>query len=267
MTQETERNQVPFKNQLHTNLDLVVREKVVKKVYLSMQPWLAGLMVFGGADPDTGYFAETSTFEFGFLRAHCKNAWENIGDAPSKMAFLSYPKVRQQLGDTNDHTNDLMHDLHDANDLAVFKLHQHGFDGSMLRTRIEKVPETAPITVKNSQSWVKALEKEKTRGAKFTATGVGHVKSNETFKATEMGVRENDIKAMEGDKKDRKKLMDVKDKVMEVLARVGCEYDQLKLTELIDILRWHQIPPDEIDGKDSNYDKWQDICGVDPRPT
>ena len=58
--------------------------------------------------------------------------------------------------------------------------------------------------------------------------------------------------------------MDVEEKATEALARVSCEYDRLKATELTDLLCWHQIPPNEIDGKDANYDKWQDIRGVDP---
>ena len=53
------------------------------------------------------------------------------------------------------------------------------------------------ITVKNSQARVEALAKAKTHGAKFTATGGGHVTSDDMFKSMEMGVRENDIKATE----------------------------------------------------------------------
>ena len=71
-----------------------------------------------------------------------------------------------------------MHELQDANDLAVFQLHQRGFYGSMISARIEKVPERAPITVKHSQARVEELEKSKTYGDKFTATGGGHVTSN-----------------------------------------------------------------------------------------
>ena len=45
---------------------------------------------------------------------------------------------------------------------------------------------------------------------------------------------------------------------------MGCEYDRVKATELSDLIHWHQIPPNKIGGKDANYDKWQDICEVDP---
>ena len=82
----------------------------------------------------------------------------------------------------------------------------------------------------------------------------------------EMDSREEEIKAMEDDKKSRKKLTDVKEKVTEVLACVGSDFNRLKATELIDLLRWYQVPPNELGGKDANYNKWLEICGVDPPP-
>ena len=57
-----------------------------------------------------------------------------------------------------------------------------------------------------------ALEKLKNHGTKFTATGVGHVTSNEMIKSTEMGVTKNKIKAMEDDNKDLKNLKEIGDK-------------------------------------------------------
>ena len=124
--QETYRNYVPFKTQLRNNLYLVVQWRLVKKVSLSMKLWSSGLMVFGGADPDTGYFVETSAFDFGFSRAHCKNSWAKIGAAPLTISCLIDTKVRQQLSNANDHTNYLMHDLQDANYLAVLQLNKRG---------------------------------------------------------------------------------------------------------------------------------------------
>ena len=53
MTQETNRDYGPFKNQARVNLDIVVWERITKKVSVSMQPCLVGLVVFGGTDPDT----------------------------------------------------------------------------------------------------------------------------------------------------------------------------------------------------------------------
>ena len=94
VTQEKDRNYGPFKTQLHINLYLVVREGLFKKVSLSMHPWISGLMIFGGTDPEMVYFVETSAFEFGFSRLHCKNSWSKIGSAPLTMVCLTDTKVR-----------------------------------------------------------------------------------------------------------------------------------------------------------------------------
>ena len=69
---------------------------------------------------------------------------------------------------------------------------------------------------------------------------------------------------MEDDKKARKKLTDVEEKATEALARVGSDFERLKATELTDLLRWYQVPPNELGGKDANYNKWLEICGVVP---
>ena len=80
-----------------------------------MKPWLDGLIIFGGADPDKGSFLQTNAFDVGFSRAHHKNVWATIGASSLKMAYLTDTKVCLQLGNSNDHTNDLMHDLQDTN--------------------------------------------------------------------------------------------------------------------------------------------------------
>ena len=59
----------------------------------------------------------------------------------------------------------------------------------MISMRIEKLPEKAPTTVKHSQVRAEALEKAKTRGAKFTATGGENVTPNDMFKDMEMVMR------------------------------------------------------------------------------
>ena len=94
VTQETDQNYGLFKTQLCNNLELVSRRRIANKISLSMQPWIAGLMIFGGVDPDTEYFVKTSAFEVEFSRAHCKNAWAKIGAAPLTMACLKDTKVR-----------------------------------------------------------------------------------------------------------------------------------------------------------------------------
>ena len=67
---------------------------------------------------------------------------------------------------------------------------------------------------------------------------------------------------MEDDKKARKKLTDVEEKATEALARVGSDFERLKATELTDLLRWYQVPSNELGGNYANYNKWLEICGV-----
>ena len=141
------------------------------------------------------------------------------------MACLIDTKIRRQLDDADDHTNNLMRDLQDTNDLAVFKLSQQGLDGSTISVRVEKVPETEPITVKHSQAQVGALANAKTHGSKFTVTGGGHVTKNDMFKAMDMDSRKKDIKSMEDDKIYYKTLTDVEEKATEALARVGSNFN------------------------------------------
>ena len=51
-----------------------------------MQPWMCGLIIFGGMDPNTGNTFEVSVFDTAFTKGHCKNVWEAIGACPLTMA-------------------------------------------------------------------------------------------------------------------------------------------------------------------------------------
>ena len=94
--------------------------------------------------------------------------------------------------------------------------------------------------------------------------GGRHVTSNEVFKVMEMSTREKDIKDMEDDKEACKKLMEVKERSIKVLVCVGSQYKGLKAADLFNILCWHQSPPNEIGGKKANYEKKEEIFGIEP---
>ena len=55
VSQETDRNYGPFKTQFRKNLDLVVQDRKNdnESKAASLQPWLVGLVIFGGVDPET----------------------------------------------------------------------------------------------------------------------------------------------------------------------------------------------------------------------
>ena len=54
VTQETDRNYGPFKGRFRANLGEIVDARMAAKKSVSLQPWLVGLIVFGGSDEETG---------------------------------------------------------------------------------------------------------------------------------------------------------------------------------------------------------------------
>ena len=58
VTQETDQSYGPFKHQIVKNLDLVVEAQVNQGKPTSLLPWMVGLMVYGGNDPETNFVVE-----------------------------------------------------------------------------------------------------------------------------------------------------------------------------------------------------------------
>ena len=135
VSQETDRNYGPFKTQFRKNLALVVDERIRKKKSVSLQPWLVVLIVFGGADPETKYTVIDCAYSVGFSRAHCIKAWKVVGCAPLTMKCLGDSKVRRELGDSNDQ-EELMRQVQDANNLAIYQLNQAGYIGSKMAIKL-----------------------------------------------------------------------------------------------------------------------------------
>ena len=74
VSQEADRLYGPFKSMLRKNLNLVVQACVCAEVSTSMQPWMCGLVIFGGRDTLTDFVFERSAFEAAFLHKHCRRA-------------------------------------------------------------------------------------------------------------------------------------------------------------------------------------------------
>ncbi len=53
VTQETDRNYGPFKGRFRANLGEIVDARIAAKKSFLLQPWLVGLIVFGGTDEET----------------------------------------------------------------------------------------------------------------------------------------------------------------------------------------------------------------------
>ena len=80
VTQETDRIYNVFKTCVRINPNLLIKQRIIAGASKLMQPWMCGLIIFGGTDPDTGYKVEVSPFNPAFTKKHCKSALEAIGE-------------------------------------------------------------------------------------------------------------------------------------------------------------------------------------------
>ena len=132
------------------NLDTMVSERIVAGQSLPLQPKLVGLPVFGGEDR---CMIPVRTFQAGFLRERCVDAWAKIGAATSTgeimRACLSDKQVMQEVGDidSDDDKDCLCWKVKTANTHAVDALVRTGYDGELLRATLkQKREEERPIT-------------------------------------------------------------------------------------------------------------------------
>jgi hypothetical protein len=68
VSQETDQNYGPFKNQYAKNLDAVVEARVNQRKSTSLLAWMVCMIVFGGTDPETNFVVETLAFQVAFSR-------------------------------------------------------------------------------------------------------------------------------------------------------------------------------------------------------
>ena len=102
VTQETDRNYGPFKGRFRANLGEIVDARIAAKKSFLLQPWLVGLIVFGGTDEETRFEITKCAFLAGISKEACLSAWEKVGAAPCMRKCLSDPKVSKSLGDRDD---------------------------------------------------------------------------------------------------------------------------------------------------------------------
>ena len=97
-----------------------------------MQPWVLGLLIFGGNDPETNFIVTDNSFEIGFLREACLSAWAAIGMAPLVCKCLDSPQVACQLEDDDyyDTINQLILLMDAANEMVCYHFSRHDYDGS-----------------------------------------------------------------------------------------------------------------------------------------
>ncbi|KAL7546421.1 hypothetical protein ACHAWF_015054 [Thalassiosira exigua] len=267
VSQETDRNYGPFKTQFRKNLDAVVQTRIRKQISVSLAPWLVGLVVFGGKDPKTKLIIaiEDSAFERGFSVAACQRAWEKVGAAPLTRKCMHDKQVRREIGDADDETNSLMRVMQEGNRLAVQILNRLGYIGDLLEGTISEVIKPKHVTEPHSKERITLLAKAKTHSAKFTATGGGHLTSDDYFKSMEIDTREAEIKLMTKDKEVRKlKKQAERDAWAVIIQPKSC--DEYKDKDLVPLLTWYNVPRKDWGPKPNKLKLWKDILDKGTQP-
>jgi hypothetical protein len=125
VTQETDQSYRPFQSAVRTNLHLIIDERIAADKPTSLSPWIVGLIVFGGEDPETGLIVG-SPFQRGFSHEQNVKAWEKVGAVPLSRRCLSSPKVRRSIGDGTDNQQALVYLLVEHNTIACNALTLEG---------------------------------------------------------------------------------------------------------------------------------------------
>ena len=68
LTQETEQNYGPFNTQFIENLNTLSDARIIHNDYTNLQPWMVGIIVFGGIDYESKVELKTSVFDKGFTK-------------------------------------------------------------------------------------------------------------------------------------------------------------------------------------------------------
>ena len=266
VSQETDQNYGPFKTQYCKNLDAVIDERIKQKKCIQLPPWQVGLIVFGGVDPETNFVVK-SAFECGFSRENCRNAWGKVGAAPLTRACMLNKKVRRSLGDGSDEYQQMLLNIQTANDVSTNALNTGGYNGNVMRREILAIPTTEQITEEHSAERLQLLAKSNTHGKLFTATGGGHLTSDDIFIASEMATREKEKKRLTSEKTRRLRKMAAEEKGKLVLSTKGVEGNGWSVPDVDAVLAWYDLPQrNNLTTKEAKMRAWAKIRqeGKDP---
>ena len=122
------------------NLKLVSYDRIMRDLPTSLPPWMVGLIVFGGMDSVSNIVVSESAFEIGFsIEQNCE-VWKKVGAAPlTRSCLQNHNQVCQEMGDSNDMTNNTMKLIQSTNDLSTFFLKKHGYDSDVFKATIKEV--------------------------------------------------------------------------------------------------------------------------------
>ncbi len=118
VTQETDQNYGPFKNAFWENFEFLTSDRLDNNTSPSIQPFLIGLLVFGGMDPITQVTNPKNAFQEGFCKEQCLASWKKAGAAALTCNCLNSKKVHCELGDADDDMNNVAKLIDEGNFLS-----------------------------------------------------------------------------------------------------------------------------------------------------
>ena len=239
VTQETGQSYGPFQTAVLTNLQVIIDERIDANKTTTLSPWIIGLVVFGGEDPETGLIVG-SAFDKGFSKVNNIKAWEKVGAVPLSRKCLQSPKVRRSIGDGDDDQQALVHLIVEHNVIACNALSLEGYDGDMMKVTLKPVNRTTVVTVPHSQERIDLLSQAKTHGSIFAATGGVHLTANDIFKGIVLKQRKVAREKLAREKTVRERQEKVESNAMIIQAAKGGDVTKLTRTNLTVLLTWYQ---------------------------
>ena len=258
VTQETDQSYGPFQTAIRTNLQLIIDERLRIDATRSLSPWIIGLVVFGGEDPETGLIVE-SAFQKGFDRAHNINAWEKVGAVPLSRKCITSPKVRRSIGDGDNGQQQLAQLIVENNVIACNALTLEGYNGDMMRVTLKPIERTNVITAPHTQHRIELLSNAKTHGSIFAATGGVHLTSNDIFQGIALKQRKVLREKLAKAKTLRKRQEKNEGDALYILQTKGEDLMTLTSADLTTLLTWHQHPKVATMKKDAKFVAWMEI--------
>ena len=268
VTQETDQSYGPFKTAFRANLSKICDDRLTHNKPIQFAPYLCGLFVFGGTDPETGLSDYRNAFEEAFSTERCVAVWEKVGAVPFTRACLQDPKVRREQGDVTEEEDPMqlaMKEMQQANDNATNLLILRGYQGNLLQAKLKQHKERAALTVPLSNERQLALANAKSHGAVFAATGGTHFTCDDMFLAAEIEPTKKAIKELEKEKKRWEVLKLNQEKALAVLA-LGKPIANLRVSELEILLKWHDNDNWKGGNKEEKCIKWQAIVNSGAAP-
>ncbi len=130
-----------FKTAFHQNLVTLSADRMAAGKKVLFPPWLVGLFVFSGCNPETGIQGCLDALNFAFSCEKCLQAWELVGAMPLTCTCLKNSKVRREVGDASQ--EDANKDCYDRDAGGKYKILQPPasswiYDGSLLRATLLK---------------------------------------------------------------------------------------------------------------------------------